>query len=479
MATEEGAETYKIQVTPLQPRSSNLRTYSRKKSISKLPSLKPSQKQYPVKPPQQTQLNLRVTKTPSNVSKAAEPRPSNRIEVVIPDTESASFDPHDYDDAYVGEEEDEVVDDDVGGNEVAENYEVVYASEGDGENLNTTRRECTCVFLPPGAGEDVYNIPDDLPEDLPPVVPNNSDRQKKSNGSERQKDPVQVVMPSTTPHFTQQMRRGRPPGNGPRRPHLIFNKLPSRNRFKKLPQKSGRQTSALRSNPGDGFSDDEIKRSGLVLRRSAKQNTSITRVADTDIPRRPPLPRLKQDKRRADSEDSVFEIRPRKRTKCNQEQPDSIANRSTQWRSTPRLAVPTQILIPPLRQPSNPKARVIVHPPTSDEDEESEYSPDDRVIIPQSRDFITSSDLRTTEDEEEEDEEEEEDDEEEVEDEEEEEGSGYATYISETFTGGQRSSSVPVEPTVQSDSAGNGVDAGVQITQGLEERRGLKRSKTQ
>lgn len=144
MATEEGAETYKIQVTPLQPRSSNLRTYSRKKSISKLPSLKPSQTQYPVKPPQQTQLNLRVTKTPNNFSKAAEPRPSNRIEVVIPDTESASFDPHDYDDAYVGEEEDEVVDDDMSGNEVAENYEVVYASEGDGENLNTTRRECTC-----------------------------------------------------------------------------------------------------------------------------------------------------------------------------------------------------------------------------------------------------------------------------------------------------------------------------------------------
>lgn len=80
----------------------------------------------------------------SNVLKVVELRFLNCIEVVILDIESVSFDFYDYDDVYVGEEEDEVVDDDVGGNEVVENYEVVYVSEGDGENLNIIRRECMC-----------------------------------------------------------------------------------------------------------------------------------------------------------------------------------------------------------------------------------------------------------------------------------------------------------------------------------------------
>ncbi|KAK0672701.1 hypothetical protein QBC41DRAFT_267776 [Cercophora samala] len=465
MATDEGAETHKILVTPLHPRPSNIRTYSRKKSSSKLPSLKPSQKQYPAKPPQQVQLNLRVTKRLSDVSKTAEPTLSNRIEVVIPDPESARFDPHDYDDAYVGEEEDEDVGDNVGGNEHVAEYEEAPESEGDDEIPNTTRRKSKTAFVPPGAGEDVYNIPDDSPEDLPSnnlpqVVPAKSEGQKKNQ--------VQVVIPSKTPHFTQHMTRGRPPGNGPRRPHLIFNKLPARNRFKKLPQtaRGTRQTSTLRSRPGDGFSEEEIRRSGLVLRRSSKPNTTDSRACEPNIPRGPPLPKLKGDKRRADLEDSSCEIRPGKKTKSTQEQPTVVpkqTSQSTQLQSTPHLTVPTQILMPPLRQHSVPKARVIIHPPTSEEDEDEDltYDPDDEIIIPKSSDPVVPPDAE----------------------EEEQENSGYETYISETSTGGQRSSSVPPEPTVQPEEENNGatdgVDAGVQVTQGLERRRGLKRSITQ
>ncbi|KAK4204909.1 hypothetical protein QBC40DRAFT_327418, partial [Triangularia verruculosa] len=455
MAAEEGTETRGILTTAPQQRAPTLRTYSRKKSSNKLPSLKPSQKQYPVRPLQQVQLNLRVTKRAGGVSKPTESPPSSRIEVAIP--ENPSFDPHDYDDAYIGGDEGE----DFGGNgEEGEESE----SDKSLPDISIKKKKGHTVFIPPRAGRDVYNIPDDEPEDS--EVPQENDTQFAviPDSGRRINNHTQVVIPAKAPHFTQRMTRGRPPSNGPRRPHLIFNKLPTRNRFKKLPKKADnqRQTSALRSNPGDGFSDNELKRSGLVLPiRSGKQTTSDAHVGELDISRAPPLPKHRGDKRRTNLGDNSFDIRPRKKTKHTQEQAISILHlpRPHSTSSTPPRTIPTQIVIPALRQNHQPRSRVIIHPPTSEEDDsenDSAYTPDnDDVVIPKSNDLAAVAPATESGDQQE-------------------NSSGCETYISETSTGGQRSSSVPVEKN-QVENA----DPGVQVTQGLATRGKLKRCATQ
>ncbi|KAK0745090.1 hypothetical protein B0T21DRAFT_408141 [Apiosordaria backusii] len=476
MAAEEDPETRGILVTAPRQRSPTLRTYSRKRSSNQLPSLKPSQRQFPVRPLQQVQLNLRVTKRSADASKLAEQPLVNRIEVALPG--KTSFDPREYDDAYVGGDEDE----DLG--DIEEEEE----SENDHEILSITNERGHTAAIQPYTEPDICENPDD------------SEGQKENHTN-------QIVIPSRTPRFTQQLIRGRPPGNGPRRPHLIFNKLPTRNRFKKLPQKprNKRQISALRSHPGDGFSDSEVKRAGLVLPiRSGKPTTSDTHVGELDISRAPPLPKHKRDLRRANLGDDSFDNESRKKTKHTQEativilddhqvdQSSSPSTKSTIFigqkpdiprqtsqsilhppraqpsqpgRSTPPRTIPTQILIPSLRH--NPRSnlphRVVIHPPTSEEDpseDDSTYAPDDEMTIPNSSDIDAQTESGVQQD-----------------------NSGYETYISETSPGGQRSSSVTSEPIPyskkQEDSTVGNVDAGVQVTQGLTRRRELKRCITQ
>ncbi|KAK4174178.1 hypothetical protein QBC36DRAFT_303047 [Triangularia setosa] len=484
MATEEDTETREILVTAPRRRTPTLRTYSRKRSNNKLPSLKPSQKQFPAKPLQQAQLNLRVTKRLSDVSKTADQPFANSIEVILPG--NASFDSHDSDDAYVGGDEEEghmAYHKDVADNDEQEK------SENDDEIPNTTRKKSHTVFVPLSAGPGVYSIPDGLPNDLP------------DNNKDQKENHTKVVIPATAPRFTQRLVRGRPPGNGPRRPHLIFNKLPARNRFKKLPQAgSKKQTSALRSHPGDGFSDDELKRSGLVLLRSGKPTTSDTYVGELDISRAPPLPKHKRDRERVNLDDNPFDIRPRKKIKHLQEQaivipdehqPDQDPSSSTKpnipkkssqsilrsprsqpSHSSPPRKIPTQILIPALRQNNiiprnNLTHRAIIHPPTSDEDqseEDSACTPDDEItLIPKSSDSKAQPEG-----------------EEEQQDNGENSSSGYEMHIPETSSGRQRSSSVPIEKNQMEDSSTveENAGAGVQVTRGLAGRRELKRSTT-